>query len=134
VRIRLFALSFVGLTLQDTEEAKSIFDREQSILIPKPPNYFVSMIQLLRKYPTGLIHRKKVQRELFTFLAYYVLHEPSISACEKGYETDESEDEYQQKLEEAIVSVRGWDWGPVGTEYLEIIERMLRNAQTIYSI
>lgn len=134
VRIRLYTLSFVALTLQDTERAESLFDHEQSILIPKDPNYFVSLVQLLRKYPDDLIHRTKVEIELCTFLAYHILHEPTIPTYEKGCESDESEDEYQQRVERGISSVRAWDWGSIEKDYSSMLEGMLQDAQTMASI
>ncbi|KAJ9373161.1 hypothetical protein DTO282F9_6886 [Paecilomyces variotii] len=124
--IHLYPLSFVGLTLEDTVEAISTFDLNQKILTPKPPNYMLSLICYLLKRPVGDINRLKVESDLVCFISYFIFQD--------SYDYDESqesEEDFQKRVEEAVRSVKSWNWGSTEQKHLDIIEAVIRDCRSI---
>lgn len=136
-RIYLYPLSFVGLRLQDTVEVTSTFDRTLRILTPKPQAYMVSLIRLLLEYPIGDGIRLRVQDDLVGFVAYYILHGSPLNTKEHGdneYEEDESEEDFQNRVEEAVAHMKGWDWDTTEEKYLILAERIVRDCRSIWQL
>lgn len=129
--IYLYPLSFVGLALQDTFEVASTFDRMRTILTPKPPIYMVSLIRHLLNHPVGDSFRLRVEDDLVSFISFYILRDKPLNTKECGYNDDESEEDFQKRVEDAVREMKTWDWGTGGSKYLCIAESVVRDCRSI---
>lgn len=134
-RIYLYPLSFVGLVLQDTVEVISIFDRTLRVLTPKPRMYMVSLIRHLLDHPIGNSARIRVQDSLLGFfISSYILRDIPMNTKEGEDDNDESEEDYQQRVEEAVRDMRTWNWDTMEEGYLSIAERLVRDCPSIWDL
>lgn len=131
-RIYLYPLSFVGLTLQDTVEVTSTFDFALRVLTPKPRMYMVSLIRHLLDCPIGNSSKIQVQDSLLGFISSYILRDTPINTKDGEDDDDESESDYQQRVEEAVQNMRSWDWDTTEEGYLNIAERFVRDCPSIW--
>jgi uncharacterized Zn finger protein len=46
-------------------------------------------------------------------------------------EDNESEEDFQKRLEEAVLTVKNWDWGVTEQKYLDIIEDIIRDCRSM---
>lgn len=123
MRVHIIPLSYIYLSLDDCVEKTSTLSPEQKTLIPKPRPYFISLIRLLLNLPLGL-PRLPVSGDLGVFLDYCVF--PRLPEGED--EESESEEHFQQRVEQALSCVRQWDWQPGEEKYLSLAEMIVRDC------
>ncbi|EFR01870.1 hypothetical protein MGYG_04868 [Nannizzia gypsea CBS 118893] len=128
-RIQLIPLSTLHLSLEDCEEVTSTFSLQQKALIPKPQPYLISLIRILQSLPLGL-PRVPIIADTALFLDYCVF--PRLPDDED--EESESEEHFQQRVEQALSLVRQWDWRPEDAEYFDLSEQIIRNCQLLYTL
>ncbi|KAJ6134463.1 hypothetical protein N7523_000785 [Penicillium sp. IBT 18751x] len=129
--VYLYPLSFLGLALQDAFEVASTFDRTLKILTPKPPTYMVSLIRHLLNHPVDDNFRLRVKDDLVSFISFYILRDKPLNTKEGECDDDESEEDFQRRVEEAVTEMKTWDWGADGTNYLSIAESVVRDCRSI---
>lgn len=127
LRIKLYPLSFVGLSLQDTVEVMSPFI-SQPLLAPTPQSYMLSLIYYLLEYPLRCNYWHWVESNLYSFIAFFILQEDPFTFED---EDNESEEYFQKRAEDAILQVQKWDWGTVEKKYLDIVENMIRDCSLV---
>jgi len=59
----------------------------------------------------------RIANNLLSFITYYIFHERYRSIEEEDTETEE---EFQKRVEEAVASVRAWEWKPSDQKCLDI--------------
>ncbi|OAX80494.1 hypothetical protein ACJ72_05172 [Emergomyces africanus] len=128
-RIHLVPLSFLLLSLDDCQEVYSSANSRDNTLIPKIQPYLISLIRRIMALPTGF-HRLIIEHHLLIFFDYVLF--PRLPEDED--EEHESEEHFQQRVEQAISYVREWDWKPEELKYLEITERLIRDCSQISKI
>jgi hypothetical protein len=133
--VYLYPLSFVGLTLQDTVEVTSTFDRMLNILTPKPHMYMVSLIRHLLNHPVRDTFRRRVEDDLLSFISFHLMRDEPLDTKDPGWSENENENEsdedFQKRLEDAVNEMKTWDWNAVGNEYLDIAESVVRDCHSI---
>ncbi|KAJ5819149.1 hypothetical protein N7474_004740 [Penicillium riverlandense] len=129
--VYLYPLSFVGLALQDTVEVTSTFDRILRILTPKPQIYMVSLIRHLLNHPVGDSFRFRVKDDLLSFISFYILRDKPLNTKEGECDDDESEEDFQKRLGDAVREMKTWDWGAGRYNYLCIAESIVRDCRSI---
>ncbi|KAJ5143642.1 uncharacterized protein N7515_002429 [Penicillium bovifimosum] len=129
--VYLYPLSFVGLELQDTCEVTSTFDRSLKILTPKPNKYMVSLLRHLLNHLPDDTFRLRVKDDLLSFICFYILRQKPLSTKHGECDDDESEEDYQNRVGEALKKMGTWDWGADGKAYLRISESVLRDCRSI---
>ncbi|KAJ5143137.1 uncharacterized protein N7515_001924 [Penicillium bovifimosum] len=129
----LYPLSFIGLDLQDTHEVTSTFDGTLKILTPKPSRYMVSLLRHLLSHPSDDSFRRRVKVDLLSFISFYILCEEPLNTkdADGDWVDEESEEDYQNRVGEALKEMETWDWGAGGEDYLRISESVLRNCRVI---
>lgn len=133
-KIYLYPLSFVGIALQDTVEVISTFDCTLKVLTPKPQMYMVSLIRHLLDHPIGNSSRIRVQDSLLGFISSYILHDAPLNTKEGEDDNNESEEDYQQRVEEAVQDMRTWNWDMMEEGYLNIAECLIRDCPSIWDV
>lgn len=133
-KIYLYPLSFVGLALQDTVEVIATFDHTLKVLTPKPQMYMVSLIRHLLDHPIGNSSRIQVQDSLLGFISSYILHDAPLNTKEGEDDNNESEEDYQQRVEEAVQDMRTWNWDTIEEGYLNIAEHLVRDCPSIWYV
>ncbi|PLN79010.1 hypothetical protein BDW42DRAFT_173823 [Aspergillus taichungensis] len=128
-RIYLYPLSFVGLTLQDTVEVTSTFDRTLRVLTPKPRMYMMSLIRLLLNYPIGDSIRLRAHDDLIGFISSYIFRDTPLNTKED--EDDESEEDYQKRVEEAVQYIKTWPWDSTEEKYSTIADCIVRDCRSV---
>ncbi|KAJ5219981.1 hypothetical protein N7468_009185 [Penicillium chermesinum] len=129
--VYLYPLSFVGLELQDTCKVTSTFDRTLKILTPKPNKYMVSLLRHLLNHPLDDIFRLRVKDDLLSFICFYILREKPLNTKDGECDDDENEEDYQNRVGEALREIETWDWGAGGKDYLSISESLVRDCRAI---
>lgn len=129
--IYLYPLSFIGLTLQDTVEVTTTFDHTIRIRTPKPRMYMVSLIRHLLNHPVGDRFRFRVTCDLVSFISFYILRDKPLNTKEGESEADESEDDFQKRVGDAVREMKTWDWGACGNNYMCIAEYIVRDCRSI---
>lgn len=132
--IYLYPLSFVEFTLQDTVKVTSTFDRTLSILTPEPRMYMQSLICHLLDHPVGDTFRLRVQSDLLSFISFYVLGDKPLNTKDGECDDDESEEDFQKRVENAVRRMKTWDWGADENNYLCIAESVVRDCRSIYEL
>ncbi|KAK2804374.1 hypothetical protein FQN50_006667 [Emmonsiellopsis sp. PD_5] len=125
-RIHLLPLSYARLTLDDCIETVSGVSRNERVLVPNPRAYFISLIHLAMVLPEGT-EKAYNSINFGVFLEYYVF--PRLPEGEE--EEDESEEHFQQRVEQAISYVNKWEWKPEEEKYLRIAERVIRDCSLV---
>lgn len=129
--IYLYPLSFIGLTLEDTVEVTTTFDHTIRIRTPKPPMYMVSLIRHLLDHPVGDRFRFRVECDLVSFISFYILRDKPLNMKDGESDADESEEDFQKRVEDAVREMKTWDWGADGNNYLCIAESIVRDCRSI---
>lgn len=129
-RIFLYPLSLLDLTLQDTVEVTSTFDHTLRVLTPKPRMYMISLIRHLLNHPIGDSSRYHVESDLVGFISSYIFHDPPLNTKNDEVD-DESEEDFQKRVEEAVRNIKTRDWGSTEEKYLTIAERVVRDCRSI---
>lgn len=134
-QIHLYPLSFIGLTLGDTCKVSCMFDSNLDILTPRPRPYVVSLICHLLSHPVGDSFRRRVQDDLLTFIIFYILDYKPLDSKDWDRVGDETEEEFQERVENAVIRMRTWDWeADEDNNYLEIAESAVRDCNSIKNI
>lgn len=129
-RVNLLPLSLIGLTLDETYEVPSTFDRDLYLLTPKPFPYFLSLFRLLLRLPIGDVSRNRVKQDVYIFIAYHLMH--ALPAHTPTWVIDaESDESYQQRVEEGVREMKTWNWDVVEERMLDIAERAIRDTDYI---
>lgn len=128
-RVHLIPLSFLRLSLDDCQEVVSSVNLRYKTLIPKIRPYLISLIRRLVALPTGL-RRNPIEHDLANLLDQVIF--PRLPEDED--EEHESEGHFQQRVEQALSYVRGWDWEPEELKYLEITESLIRDCSQVSKI
>ena len=116
MRVRLYPLSFVGLSLDDTVKVTSTF---RQMLSPKPQAYMLSLLQyLLSSSPYG-VDRIRAITDLTGFVTHFLLRENCGALSARG------------RFDDAVKEVRGWDWDP---GYLDLVEHIIWDRRVISSL
>ena len=116
IRVRLYPLSFVGLSLDDTVKVTSTF---RQMLSPKPQAYMLSLLQyLLSSSPYG-VDRIRAITDLTGFVTHFLLRENCGALSARG------------RFDDAVKEVRGWDWDP---RYLDLVEHIIWDRRVISSL
>ncbi|GFF52574.1 hypothetical protein IFM51744_07882 [Aspergillus udagawae] len=129
--IYLYPLSLVGFALRDTVKVTSTFDPTLWILTPKPRMYMQSLIRHLLDHPVGDRFRVRVQDDLLSFISFYVLGDKPLDTKNGECDDDESEEDFQKRVDNAVRRMKTWDWGADENNYLRIAESVVRNCLSI---
>lgn len=116
MRVRLYPLSFVGLSLDDTVKVTSTF---RQMLSPKPQAYMLSLLQyLLSSSPYG-VDRIRAITDLTGFVTHYLMREQCGALGAR------------RRFDDAVAEVRRWDWDP---GYLDLVEYIIWDRRVISSL
>lgn len=129
--IYLYPLSFLGLALQDTVEVTSTSDRALRILTPKPRIYMVSLIRHLLNHPVDDTFRLRVVDDLLSFISFYILRDKPLYTKDGKCDDDESEEDFQKRVEDAVREMKTWNWGAANDNYMRIAESLVRDCRAI---
>ena len=94
----------------------------------------VSLIRHLLDHPIGDSFRIQVEDSLLGFISSYILRDTPINTKEGESDEDESEEHFQQRVEEAVQDMRTWNWDATDKEYLIIAERLVRDCRSIWDV
>ncbi|KAF7128341.1 hypothetical protein CNMCM5793_003071 [Aspergillus hiratsukae] len=120
--VYLYPLSFVGFALRDTVEVTSTFDRMLRILTPKCRMYMQSLLCHLLGFPAGDSFRLRVEDDLLSFISFYILGDKPLNTKNGECDDDESEEDFQKRVGDAVRKMKSWDWGADDNNYLRIVE------------
>ncbi|OAT07812.1 hypothetical protein BDBG_03843 [Blastomyces gilchristii SLH14081] len=120
-RAHLVPLSFLHLALDEFQEVISSVNLRYKTLIPKIRPCLISLISRLVALPTGM-HRNPIEHDLVVFLDQVIF--PRLPEGED--EEHEPEEHFQQRVEQALSYVHGWDWKREELKYLEIVGKLVR--------
>lgn len=126
-RVHLLPLSFTKL--YDCEEVAASFSPQYKTLIPRKRPYLISLIRRLVDLPPG-IGRNPIEMDLLIFLDKVIF--PRLPQGED--EEHESEEHFQERVEQALCRVRAWDWEPGEMKYLNVTERLIRDCRLVGKI
>ncbi|KAK2752124.1 hypothetical protein FQN55_008014 [Onygenales sp. PD_40] len=129
MRIHLLPLSYARLTLDDCMETLSGVSQKERALVPNPRAYFISLIRLAMGLPEGA-ERSDNTINFAIFLEHYVF--PKLPEGEE--EEDESEEHFQQRVEQAISYVNKWEWKPEEEKYLHLAERIICDCSLVNTL
>ncbi|KAB8237917.1 uncharacterized protein BDW43DRAFT_321107 [Aspergillus alliaceus] len=134
--IRLYGLSTLGLTLNDTFEVRSTFDPSLRLLTPKPPRYMLSMIQHLLNLPLQHPRRPRVIDDLAGFIEGFIFRGAPANTQYYGEEDWAAlEREFLEKVPSAVEYIKSWDWGYVPDKgYLDVAEAIVRDAKKLRTV
>ncbi|KAJ5614722.1 hypothetical protein N7528_008376 [Penicillium herquei] len=132
-RVHLLPLSLVDLTLDETTEVPSTFAYDMSLLSPKPPRYFLSLIRHLLKLPIGNSGRWRLEKDIYSFISAYILHDPPAHTP-RWVLAQQTEESYQEQVEKGVQEMKEWDWGDIEERYLKIAELVVRNCQYVSTL
>ncbi|KAJ5534678.1 hypothetical protein N7527_000932 [Penicillium freii] len=132
MRAHLIPLSLVGFTLEDTVEVPSTFAHELHLLTPKPPHYMSSLIRHLLQLPVDHNSRLRVEKDLMGFISAYILKDrPAHTTMWTYLDDQESDEDYQKRVEKGVQFMKTWDWDKIEERYLAIAERAVRDCRYI---
>ncbi|KAL2383189.1 hypothetical protein RJZ90_002763 [Blastomyces dermatitidis] len=81
----------------------------------------IQVVDRLVALPTGM-HRNPIEHDLVVFLDQVIF--PRLPEGED--EEHEPEEHFQQRVEQALSYVHGWDWKREELKYLEIVGKLIR--------
>jgi hypothetical protein len=93
--------------------------------------YMVSLIRHLLNHPVGDSFRLRVKADLLSFISFYILRDKPLNTKEGECDDDESEEDFQKRVEYAVRDMKTWDWGAGGKNYLCIAESVVRDCRSI---
>lgn len=91
----------------------------------------LSLIRYLLDHHISDSSRYHVHNDLLGFISYYILHDTPLNTKDGKLEDDESEEDFQKRVEEAVNNMKTWDWGSTEERFLVIAERVVRDCRTI---
>lgn len=91
----------------------------------------MSLISFLLDRPVEDIFRVRVVSALVSFISYYILREEQLDTKTSGYHDDESEEHFQQRINDAVEEIKCWDWRD---GYLDIAISVLRDCRSAYQL
>lgn len=102
------------------------------ILTPNPPRYMVSLIRHLLNHPVEDSFRLRVTDDLLSFISFYIFRDQPLNTKEgKFAEEQESEEDFQKRVEDAVRDIKTWNWGADRKDYLGIAESVVRDCRSI---
>lgn len=93
-----------------------------------------SLICHLLDHPVGDTFRLRVQSDLLSFISFYVLGDKPLNTKDGECDDDESEEDFQKRVENAVRRMKTWDWGADENNYLCIAESVVRDCRSIYEL
>lgn len=93
--------------------------------------YMLSLIRHLLNHSVGDSFRLRVKDDLLSFISFHILHDKPLNTKENECDDDESEGDFQKRVENAVRQMKTWDWGPGGNDYLCIAESVVRDCRKI---
>jgi hypothetical protein len=91
----------------------------------------LTLIRHLLSRPIDDSSRYQAHDDLLGFISSYVLHDTPLYTKDGNVEDDESEEDFQKRVDEAVQDMKNWDWGSTEEKYLTIAERVVRDCRTI---
>lgn len=92
--------------------------------------YMISLIRYLLNHPLGDSSRFRVESELVSFISSYILRETRLNT--KSEEEEESEEDFQKRVDEGVRNMRTWEWGDDNQKlFLNIAECVVRDCRSI---
>ncbi|KMP05817.1 hypothetical protein CIRG_05498 [Coccidioides immitis RMSCC 2394] len=125
MRIHLIPLSYTLLSLDDCVRVPSAVNLQQSSLVPNPQRYLLSKIKKLLSLPLGM-QRHPICSDIAQFLSRYVF--PKLPDNIEDEES-ESEEHFQQRVQEALAVVRGWEWRAGDEKYIHLVELLIQDGR-----
>lgn len=130
MRIHLIPLSYTLLSLDDCLKVPSAVNPQQSSLAPNPQRYLLCNIKKLLTLPLGM-QRHSVCSDIAKFMSTYVF--PKLPDDIED-EEHESEEHFQQRVQEALAVVRGWEWKVEDEKYIRLAELLIRDGRCAESL
>jgi hypothetical protein len=96
--------------------------------------YMVSLIRHLLNHPVGDSFRIQVEDDLLTFITFYLLREKPLNTKEVGWEDEESEEDFQKRVEDAVREMKTWDWDADKNDNLPIAESVVRDCRLLMQL
>ncbi|KAJ6187218.1 hypothetical protein N7519_002126 [Penicillium mononematosum] len=135
MRVHLMPMSLVGFTLEETVEVPSTFAHELHLRTPKPPHYMSSLIRHLLQLPIEHDSRLRVEKDLMAFISAYILKDgPANTTMWTHLDDQESDEDYQKRVEEGVRFMKTWDWSKIEERYLAIAECAVRDCRYIHTL
>ncbi|WEW61208.1 hypothetical protein PRK78_006698 [Emydomyces testavorans] len=129
--VHLVPLSYTRLSLNDCTEVLSGVSLKQKTLVPRFRPYLISLIRTVMDMPWGIGGQRTLVRiDIAVFIQYVVF--PKL--LDEEDEESESEDHFQQRVEQALSSVRQWGWKPEEEKYLNIAEKIIRDGNFVNTL
>ncbi|KAJ5155088.1 uncharacterized protein N7500_010527 [Penicillium coprophilum] len=91
----------------------------------------LSLIRHLLSRPIEDSSRFRVHDDLLGFISSFILHDTPLNTKDGQLEDDESSEDFQERVEEAVQDMKTWDWGSTKEIYVTIAERVVRDCRTI---
>ncbi|KAJ5404750.1 hypothetical protein N7465_006034 [Penicillium sp. CMV-2018d] len=91
----------------------------------------LSLIRYLLDRPISDSSRYHVHDDLVGFISFYILHDTPLYTKDGKLEDDESEEDFQKRVEQAVRDMKSWDWDSTEGKWLVIAERVVRDCRTI---
>lgn len=91
----------------------------------------MSLIRHLLDHPVGDTFRLRVKADLLSFISFYILRDQPLYTKDGQYDDSESEEDFQQRVGDAVKEMKTWDWGPDHENYLFIAESLVRDCRLI---
>ena len=85
----------------------------------------------LLSHPLNDSFRLRVKDDLLSFICFYILREKPLNTKDGEWSEDESEEDHQNRVREALKGIETWDWGAGGEDYLKISESVIRDCRSI---
>ena len=92
----------------------------------------LSLIRYLLCHPIGDSSRLRVHSDLVGFIFSYILPDTPLNTKEN--EDDESEEDFQKRVEEAVRYMKSWDWGATEARYMTIADCVIRDCRSIWQL
>jgi hypothetical protein len=96
--------------------------------------YMLSLIRHLLSRPSDDSSRLNVHDDLVSFVSSYILRDTPLNTKMGETDDDESEDDFQERVEEAVRNMKTWDWSSTEEKYLAIAEHIVRDCRTITNL
>jgi hypothetical protein len=93
--------------------------------------YMASLIRHLLNHPVGDSFRLHVEDDLLTFISFYLLRDKPLNTKVVGWEDEESEADFQKRVEDAVSEMKTWDWDADKSNYLPIAESVVRDCRLL---
>ncbi|OQE15959.1 hypothetical protein PENFLA_c029G04929 [Penicillium flavigenum] len=96
--------------------------------------YMLSLIRHLLSRPSDDSSRLNVHDDLVGFVSSYILRDTPLNTKKGETDDDESEDDFQERVEEAVRNMKTWDWSSTEEKYLAIAEHIVRDCRAMTNL